>query len=148
MWCSIDPTGLPVGEVLAAWGDSVAEPEVLFHGGPVETDGAIAVALRRGQDDVAVGFREVVDRLALLDLDTPTELVEAELVDLRIFAGYSGWGPGQLEVEIEEGSWYVVAGTADDVFRADTTMLWRDVLRRQPGDLAMHSTRPSDPGLN
>ncbi|MGA8256278.1 MAG: YqgE/AlgH family protein [Nocardioides sp.] len=141
------PTGLAVSEVLATWGESVAEPEVLFQGGPVETDGAIAVALRRG-DDVAVGFREVVDRLSLLDLDTPVELVSAELADLRIFAGYAGWGAGQLEAEIEEGSWYVVPGTADDVFRADTTTLWRDVLRRQPGDLAMHSTRPADPGLN
>ncbi|MSZ77265.1 MAG: hypothetical protein F2667_09190, partial [Actinobacteria bacterium] len=50
--------------------------------------------------------------------------------------------------EVAEGSWYVVAARADDVFRLDPTDLWRDVLRRQPGDLAWHSTRPADPDLN
>lgn len=145
------PTGLRVAEVLADWGDVVAEPEVLFQGGPVDTDGALAVALRRGEADHSedvVGFREVLGRLALLDLDTPIELVGAELAGLRIFAGYSGWGAGQLESEIAEGAWYVVPGLAPDVFRTDTTDLWRDVLRRQPGDLAWHSTRPTNPDLN
>lgn len=141
------PTGLPVSDVLEAWGDVVAEPEVLFQGGPVETDGALALALRRSDDDV-LGLREVIDRLALLDLDTPVELVSDELDGLRIFAGYAGWGAGQLDQEVEEGSWYVVPAIARDVFRADTTTLWRDVMRRQPGDLAMHSTRPTDVGLN
>ena len=143
------PTGLPVAEVLHPWADVVAEPEVLFQGGPVETDGALAVALRRTDDiDDVLGLREVVDRLSLLDLDTPVELVGDEITGLRIFAGYSGWGAGQLEREIEEGSWYVVPGTAADVFRAETTTLWRDVLRRQPGELAWHANRPVDPGLN
>ncbi len=142
------PTGLAVAEVLHPWADVVAEPEVLFQGGPVETDGALAVVLRRGDDEGVLGFRAVVDRLALLDLDTPVELAGPEVDGLRIFAGYAGWGSGQLQAEIDEGSWYVVPGTATDVFRADTTTLWRDVLRRQPGDLAMHSTRPVDPELN
>ncbi|MCW2813732.1 MAG: hypothetical protein JWN84_1187 [Nocardioides sp.] len=141
------PTALPVAEVLEPWSDVVAEPGVLFQGGPVETDGALAVGLRRGDDEV-LGLREVVDRLALLDLDTPVELVSDELDGLRIFAGYAGWGAGQLDQEIEEGSWYVVPGLARDVFRADTTTLWRDVMRRQPGDLAWHSTRPVDVELN
>ncbi|CAN5605832.1 YqgE/AlgH family protein [soil metagenome] len=142
------PTGLAVDDVLAPWADEVAEPGVLFQGGPVETDGALAVALRRSDDEGALGFRVVVDRLALLDLDTPVELVSSELDQLRIFAGYAGWGSGQLQDEIEEGSWYVVPGTADDVFRPDTATLWRDVLRRQPGDLALHSTRTAHPELN
>lgn len=141
------PSALPVAEVLEGWGDVVAAPDVLFRGGPVETDGALALVLRRTDDDV-IGLREVVDRLALLDLDTPVELVTDELAGLRIFAGYSGWGAGQLDREIEEGSWYVVPGLARDVFRADTTTLWRDVLRRQPGDLAWSSTRPADPEHN
>lgn len=141
------PTAMPVGQVLLPWADVVAEPEVLFQGGPVETDGALAVVLRRS-DEETIGLRPVVDRLALLDLDTPVDLVAADLDGLRIFAGYSGWGSDQLEAEIAEGSWYVVPGSADDIFRADTAGLWRDVLRRQPGDLAMHSTRPGDPELN
>lgn len=142
------PTPLPVADVLAGWGDMVAEPEVLFQGGPVETDGALAVALLRTSSDESVGIRLVTGQLGLLDLDTPVELVTGSIDGLRIFAGYAGWGAGQLQQEIAEGHWYVVPGRADDVFRRDATDLWRDVLRRQPGDLALHSTRPVDPDLN
>ncbi len=142
------PTALEVSQVLAVWGDVVVEPEVLFQGGPVETDGALAVALLTSASDADVGFREVVGRLGLLDLDTPVELVADVVARLRIFAGYAGWGADQLRREIAEGSWYVVPAEADDIFRHDATDLRRDVLRRQPGDLALHSTRPVDPDLN
>lgn len=142
------PSALPVSEVLAEWGEVVEEPEVLFQGGPVSTDGALAVALASPGGEGAVGFRVVADRLGLLDLDTPRELVVGTVERLRIFAGYAGWGAGQLEDEIEEGSWYVVPGRPEDVFRLDTGGLWRDVMRRQPGALAFHATRPADPDLN
>ncbi|SDC17853.1 YqgE/AlgH family protein [Nocardioides lianchengensis] len=141
------PSPVPVSEVLMPWDEVASEPEVLFLGGPVGTDGALALALLRA-DESPVGFRSIVGRLGLLDLDTPVELLGAGVEQLRIFAGYAGWGAGQLEGEIDEGSWYVVAAEAPDVFRYDPVDLWRDVLRRQPGDLAMHSTRPSDPDLN
>lgn len=142
------PSPVPVSEVLGSWGEVVAEPEVLFQGGPVGPEGALAVALLRDAEDAPVGFREVEGRLGLLDLDTPMELIDGTLVGLRIFAGYAGWGSGQLEAEIEEGSWYVVPGEPRDAFRLDPTGLWRDVLRRQPGEMAWHSTRPVDPDLN
>ncbi|GAA1964272.1 YqgE/AlgH family protein [Nocardioides panacihumi] len=142
------PSPVSVAEVLGQWSAAVAEPHVLFHGGPVGTDAALAVALLRDPADVPVGFRAVRGSLGLLDLDTPTELLAGSLAGLRIFAGYAGWSPGQLEVEVDEGSWYVVPAEALDAFRGDTAALWRDVLRRQPGELAWHSTRPVDPELN
>lgn len=142
------PSGVRVAEVLAGWGDVVADPDVLFQGGPVSTQGALAVATLRAGDDVPVGFRAVEGRLGLVDLDTPLELLEGSLEELRIFAGYAGWGADQLAGEIEEGSWYVVPAQPPDVFREDPGDLWRDVLRRQPGELAWHSTRPFDPDLN
>lgn len=142
------PSGLPVAEVLEPWRDVVAEPEVLFQGGPVGIEGALAVALLRASTPSPVGFREVTGQLGLVDLDTPVELLEGSVAEMRIFAGYAGWGADQLDAEIEEGSWYVVSAQADDIFREDPSDLWRDVLRRQPGDLAWHSTRPVDPDLN
>lgn len=142
------PSAVPVAEVLDTWSEIASEPEVLFRGGPVSTEGALGVALLRDGDDVPVGFRPVEGRLGLVDLDTPVELVDGSLAGMRIFAGYAGWGAEQLAAEIDEGSWYVVPGEAPDVFRHDTGELWRDVLRRQPGDLAWHSTRPVDPELN
>jgi putative transcriptional regulator len=142
------PSPVLVAEVLEPWGDLCAEPEVLFRGGPVSPDGALAIALLRDADDVPVGFRTVVGRLGMLDLDTPVELLDGGLGGVRVYAGYAGWGAEQLQDEIEEGSWYVVAGEAADAFRADTTDLWRDVIRRQPGQLAWHLTRPLDPEVN
>lgn len=142
------PTPVLVAEVLADWRDVVAEPEVLFRGGPVNTEGALAVARLADVDDVPVGFREVFGDLGVVDLDTPLELLEGSLDGLRIFAGYAGWGAGQVEREIAQGDWYVVPAEVADVFRVDPTDLWRDVLRRQPGELAWHSTRPLDPELN
>ncbi|MDF1606467.1 YqgE/AlgH family protein [Nocardioides sp. YIM 152315] len=142
------PSPVRVHDVLDAWADVVTDPDVLFHGGPVGADGALAVALLRDAADVPVGFRGVDGRLGLVDLDTPVELLEGSLAGLRIFAGYAGWGAGQLDGEIAEGSWYLVPAETSDAFLADTVDLWRDVLRRQPGDLAWHSTRPFDPELN
>ena len=142
------PSQVLVADVLESWRDTVAEPEVLFRGGPVGTDGALAVARLRDPDDVPVGWRPVAGLLGMVDLDTPTELVDGSLSAMRVFAGYAGWGAGQLDGEVEEGSWYVVTGEASDAFRVDTSGLRRDVIRRQPGMLAWHVNRPVDPDMN
>ena len=67
---------------------------------------------------------------------------------LRVFAGYSGWGSGQLAGELAEGSWYVVDSTTHDIFDETPGRLWSQVLRRQPGELAWVSTKPVDPTMN
>ena len=143
------PSGVPVAEVLETWSDVVAEPEVLFRGGPVSTEGALAVALLRDADDAPVGFREVDGPLGA---GRPRHAGRAgrpaALAGLRIFAGYAGWGADQLEGEIEEGSWYVVPGEAADVFRARP----RRPVARRPAPPARRAglalDRPADPELN
>ena len=145
------PSPVPVGDVLQDWEGLVAGPDVLFHGGPVGTDSALAVAsIPVGKDpaDDPVGFRRLFDDTGIVDLDTPTELLDHAIARLRIFAGYAGWGVGQLEAEVEEGSWYVLPMEPGDAFAGDPSGLWARVLRRQPGDLAWVSTRPSDPTMN
>ncbi len=142
------PSGVPVSQVLDGWGEVVDEPETLFVGGPVSPEGALAVGLLRPGSEEPAGFRPIVGRLGLIDLDAPVEELDPALEGMRIFAGYAGWAAGQLEVEIDEGSWYVVPAEVPDVFRHDPAGLWRDVLRRQPGELAWTSTRPLDPELN
>ena len=142
------PSPVLVTEVLEPWGTLCAEPEVLFHGGPVCPDGAMAVALLRDADNEPVGFSPILGRLGMVDLDTPVELLDGTLSGLRVYAGYAGWDAQQLRAEIAEGSWYTVTGEPADAFRADTSDLRRDVLRRQPGQLAWHVTRPRDPELN
>ena len=110
MSCSTARHPCSVAEVLEPWGELCAEPEVLFRGGPVSPDGALAIALLRDAEDVPVGFRTVVGRLGMLDLDTPVELLDGGIGGVRVYAGYAGWGADQLQEEIAEGSWYVVAG--------------------------------------
>lgn len=142
------PSQVLVADVLEPWRDVVAEPEVLFRGGPVGTDGALAVARLRDEDDSPVGWRQVRGLLGMVDLDTPAELVDGSLESMRVFAGYAGWGAHQLEGEVERGDWYVVDGELTDPFLLDPTDLWRAVMRRQPGTLAWHVNRPADPDLN
>ena len=142
------PSQVLVADVLEPWRDVVGEPEVLFRGGPVGTDGALAVARLRDPQDTPVGWRPVAGLIGMVDLDTPTELVDGSLSAMRVFAGYAGWGAGQLDDEVERQDWYVVTSEADDPFRDDPEGLRRDVMRRQPGMLAWHVNRPVDPDLN
>jgi putative transcriptional regulator len=141
------PTELDVADVLEPWADLVTSPSVLFQGGPVETDAALAVATVAADDD-PVGWRRVFGSTGLVDLDAPVEILASAVSAIRIFAGYAGWGAGQLEAEIEEGAWYVVPAEPRDPFLDDPDRLWGSVLRRQGGQLALLATMPAEPGLN
>lgn len=149
------PTEVNVAAVLPVWQPLASEPGVLFQGGPVALDSALALALVPGDgDDEPLGWRRVVERIGLVDLDTPPEVLAAEISRLRVFAGYSGWGSGQLEDELAQGAWFVVPARlgpewdGGDPFSASPEDLWRTVLRRQGGDLALVSTYLADPSLN
>ncbi|MFF8785307.1 YqgE/AlgH family protein [Streptomyces sp. NPDC015125] len=98
--------------------------------------------------DEPLGWRRVHGAIGLVDLEAPPELLAAVLGSLRIFAGYAGWGPGQLEDELVDGAWYVVESEPGDVSSPDPEQLWRAVLRRQRNELAMVATYPDDPSLN
>ncbi|MFC4913162.1 YqgE/AlgH family protein [Actinomadura gamaensis] len=146
------PTEVPVDRVLPPWAELVTVPSVVFQGGPVALDNALALARLPGEDE-PLGWRALdgdpsVARVGLVDLDAPPALLAPELLQLRVFAGYAGWGAGQLLGEIEDGAWYLVSAEAGDVFAAEPERLWQQVLRRQAGDLAFVSTFPDDPTLN
>jgi putative transcriptional regulator len=142
------PSVVPVSDVLPDWGELTGLPDVLFQGGPVSTDSAVAVGAAREAGSEPVGFRSLFDAVGIVDLDTPTAILGPALRHLRIFAGYAGWGAEQLADEIRAGSWYVLPSTSGDVFGGDPAGLWQRVLRRQPGELAWVSTRPLDPSMN
>jgi putative transcriptional regulator len=146
------PTEVTVGQVLEPWTALATGPSVVFRGGPVAPNSALALALARGEDE-PLGWRSldgssVMSRVGLVDLEAPPELLAGGLAKFRVFAGYAGWGPGQLAAEIDEGAWYVLAGEPADAFAAEPGRLWQAVLRRQGGELAMVATYPDDPALN
>jgi putative transcriptional regulator len=74
--------------------------------------------------------------------------VVPEVAGLRIFAGYAGWSPGQLEGEVDSGSWFVVEAEGRDAFTDAPAALWQRVLRRQRDHLAFVATFPEDPEMN
>lgn len=139
------PSPLRVSDALPDWTDASGDPAVVFAGGPVERDALIALGRPAGDDH---GGGLVLD-LHSVDLDTQPALVLAGgVVQVRIFAGYAGWSPGQLEAEVDEGAWWVVDALPDDAFPARPGVLWQQVLRRQGPPLAFAVTLPDDPTLN
>ncbi|MET9252134.1 YqgE/AlgH family protein [Streptomyces sp. NPDC003717] len=145
------PTPVGVGDILEGWAELAGEPGVVFQGGPVSLDSALGVAVVPGEsstDAAPIGWRRVHGAIGLVDLEAPPELLAPAVGALRIFAGYAGWGPGQLEDELAEGAWYVVESEPGDVSSPFPQRLWREVLRRQRGELAMIATYPDDPSLN
>lgn len=138
----------PLDAVLPDWVNAVSGPQYLFHGGPVSPNGAICLASVADPSEEPPGWRRMFSGVGLLHLDTPIEIVRGAYRDLRIFAGYAGWSPGQLEGEIDEGMWHIVPATYADVFSTRPLDLWREVLRRQGDELAYFSTWTEDPELN
>ena len=138
----------PLESVLPDWLPIVSGPRFLFHGGPVSPNGAICLASVGDEGEEPPGWRRMFGSIGLLHLDTPIEIVTGAYRDLRIFAGYAGWSAGQLEDEITEGMWHVVESGYHDVFSDQPLDLWRTVLRRQRGQIALFSTWTEDPDLN
>ena len=140
-------TAATVRDEAAPWVELVADPPVIFDGGPVEPDAVVALGrtvARVGADDGGM----LDEHVRLVDLTADPVLEQLELASLRIFRGYAGWAPGQLESEIVAGAWFAAEARPGDVFSDDPGSLWHRVLRRQPGTLALLSTYPSDPTTN
>jgi putative transcriptional regulator len=138
------PSERPVMDLLEGWADLTSPPSVLFEGGPVETDAVIGLALSGGPDDSP---RPSVGDIGTVDLTAAPEEAP-RLRALRLFAGYAGWAPQQLEQELAAGAWVAVDGTVDDAFGADPSTLWRSVLRRQGGTVAWMANYPDEPAVN
>jgi putative transcriptional regulator len=126
------PSGLDVPDSLDRWRDVLADPPVLFAGGPVEQDGIIGLG-RSGTG-------------AIVTIDLTGDPPDTDLVDgtLRLFRGYAGWGPDQLDSELADGAWLIVAFDAADTTTSRAEGLWRSVLARQGGRLAWLATYPDD----
>lgn len=138
------PTQTPVEAVVEGWEPLVTTPAVLFEGGPVEPEAMLAVGRPREGSLPADAWQPMAAGHGLIDLNLSPFAYADTLVDLRIYAGYAGWGPGQLEGEVEEGAWHVLDPLEEELAHVDPLDLWRVLLRRQSGDLQRLSTRPAD----
>jgi putative transcriptional regulator len=118
--------------------------EPVHVGGPVQPSAIVVLA---DFEDVDRAGALVLDSIGFLPAEVdPDEL--GELRRARVFAGYAGWAPGQLEDELAEGSWIVEPALADDVFTREPDALWSEVLRRKGGPYGVLALMPPDPSLN
>ncbi len=125
----------------------LAEPEDLVYvGGPVQPQ-AIVVLGDFGEPDEAATL--VLGSIGFLPAELESAEDVASLTRIRVFAGYAGWAPGQLEAEIEEEAWIVEPALPDDVFTDRPDGLWSRVLRRRGGfENLVLALMPSDPRAN
>lgn len=134
------------GSALAGWVDRTSPPAVLFQGGPVQLNTVIGLA--RFDDDTERSWTErAVTDVWTVDLRSDASNA-LECRTLRLFAGYSGWGSGQLEGELAAHHWFVVDFRPDDAFDSAPHTLWRRVLERDPAHREWVRSFPDDPSLN
>ena len=140
------PTDASLASVLPEWHAHASAPAVVFSGGPVAPEAVIALA--RGGDHAAAGWVSVLGEVGTVDVGGDPGDLEFPLDALRVFVGYAGWAPGQLEAEIDQEAWFVISLQRTDPFSAHPEHLWREVLRRQRGRIAMFAHYPTDPEVN
>ena len=129
------PTDMELLGHLPGWEEHAAAPGVVFVGGPVSPSGVICLAITDGE-------------IETLDPTILPDDVGAVVDGVRVFAGYAGWGAGQVEGEIADGAWFVVDALPGDALSSRPNDLWRAVLRRQPGRLSLFANYPDDVSSN
>jgi putative transcriptional regulator len=138
------PSEVTVAQAASALLPLVEPEDLLYVGGPVQPQAAVVLA--EFEDPEAAGlvaFGSIGFLVGDIQPDVVTGIRRA-----RVFAGYAGWGEGQLEQEIEEDSWILDPALPEDVFTEDPEGLWSGVLRRKGRRYELLSTMPFDPSLN
>jgi putative transcriptional regulator len=140
------PATSTVGEAVdeLEWIADAEDP--VFVGGPVAPAGVIVLA-EFAEPDLAAALVE--DDLGFIPADAEDREAFATAVRrTRVFAGHAGWGPGQLEGELEEEAWIVEPPLRAEIFAEDPEGLWSAVLRRKGDRYALLATMPVDPSMN
>ena len=138
------PSPAPVAEIVPQLEPLVADGDQVWVGGPVQTNAVLVLGEFVDPDDAAV---PLFGSLGFPSLDDPDGVVPAT-TRRRVFAGYAGWGGGQLEDELGREDWIVEPALADDAFTEDPEELWAAVLRRKGGVYELVSRMPEDPSVN
>ena len=140
------PTETTVADAAPELSALTGPAERVHQGGPVQPRAVVVLAEFRDPDEAA---HVVLGDIGFVRADADLEETGSETVRGRVYAGYAGWGPGQLESELEEEGWIVVEHPLpDELFSPGPDDLWHDVLERQGGHLALIARMPLDPSLN
>jgi len=139
------PASVTVSEAVPPLASLAGDGALVHLGGPVQPRAVVVLADFVDPTDAA---DLVFDTVGFLPGEIEDEGDVGPVRALRVFAGYAGWSPGQLEDELEDRSWVVLPARASDIFSVEPDGLWREVLRRQGGALAVLALLPDDPRVN
>jgi putative transcriptional regulator len=139
------PSETEVVEAVPELEGVIDDDEVVFVGGPVQP--ASIVVLAEFEDPAEAAFL-VVDGIGLVSDRTGLDRLGVATARRRVFAGYAGWGPGQLEQELEREDWILEAVQPQDVFDEEPGALWGRVLARKGGQFRLLARMPLDPSVN
>src|SRR5919205_243201 len=122
------PSTVEAAEIVPQLVPLVSEPPCIFSGGPVQPGAAIALGEFA---DPTLAEALIVGSIGAVDLDAEPPLLLEQIARMRLFAGYAGWGPGQLEAELAEEAWFTEPALPGDVFSGLPDELWSHVLERK-----------------
>jgi len=140
------PSDLEAREAVPDLRGVLLDDEPIFLGGPVQPETVIALADHL--DPVEDEDEAICGSIASLEYDDDLDRLHASVSRARVFAGYAGWGTGQLEGEIEEEAWFIEPALPDDVFSEDPERLWSTVLERMGDQYRLLARMPDDPRMN
>jgi putative transcriptional regulator len=139
------PSEVTVEEAVPQLGTAVAARELVYIGGPVQP--ASVVVLAEFCDPEPAGML-VVGRIGFPSADADVEDLAHSTTRRRVFAGFAGWGEGQLDAEVDHGDWIAHSALPEDVFTELPDELWGSVLTRKGGSYALLARMPLDPSVN
>ncbi len=138
------PSETTVGEAVSELGELLDVDDPLYVGGPVQPSALIVLAEFDRPGEAALIAFDDVGVLAGGAVDDPVDGVRRS----RGFVGHAGWGPGQLDSEVERGDWILEPAQREDAFTAEPLDLWPTVLTRKGGSYALVARMPPDPSVN
>ena len=139
------PGDLVVGEAAPELAELLGDDAVIDSGGPVQPEALLVLAEFEDGEDAAI---RVVENVGLVGDGSELEDLVEGTRRARVFAGYAGWGPGQLDAELEREDWFVAPAGVDDIFNPDADELWSRVLARKGAHFALVARMPIDPSVN
>lgn len=139
------PSETTVGDAVDELEQLIDPDEMVFIGGPVQPSAVIVLAQFEDPSDAAL---MAFDDIGVLGTGETPEQLSGGVRRARAFVGHSGWGPGQLESELERGDWILEPARTEDAFSPEPQELWADVLIRKGGSYALVARMPADPSSN
>jgi putative transcriptional regulator len=139
------PSAVTVGEAVPQLEQAVGELETVYVGGPVQPSSIVFLA--EFLDPSPAGLL-VLGRIGFPAPEADIDELSESIARRRVFAGYAGWGEGQLDEELDQGDWIAHPAQPEDVFTEDPDELWSRVLARKGGAYVLMARMPLDPSVN